>query len=81
MATSGNVPRKGVYLRERYPIASGIIEGSCHLVAEDRAGMRRSLAGALAMPANRSTNLSDDWNEYHTFRIIQQQNRLDPTTT
>ena len=76
--------RYGVYLREGYPIASGIIEGSCRLVVEDRldrTGMRWSLDGALAMRANRTISLSDDWNDYQTFRITREQNRLYPTTT
>ena len=71
-------------LREGYPIASGIIEGSCRLVVEDRldrTGMRWSLDGALAMLANRTTSLSDDWNDYQTFRITREQNRLYSTTT
>lgn len=76
--------RYGDYLREGYPIASGIIEGSCRLVVEDRldrTGMRWSLDGALAMLANRTTSLSDDWNDYQTFRITREQNRLYSTTT
>ena len=76
--------RYGEYLREGYPIASGIIEGSCRLVVEDRldrTGMRWSLDGALAMLANRTTSLSDDWNDYQTFRINREQKRLYPTPT
>ena len=76
--------RYGEYLREGYPIASGIIEGSCRLVVEDRldrTGMRWSLDGALAMLANRTTSLSDDWNDYQTFRITREQNRLYSTKT
>ena len=76
--------RYGDYLREGYPIASGIIEGSCRLVVEDRldrTGMRWSLEGALAMLANRTTSLSDDWNDYQTFRINREQKRLYPTAT
>jgi hypothetical protein len=76
--------RYGDYLREGYPIASGIIEGSCRLVVEDRldrTGMRWSLEGALAMLANRTTSLSDDWNDYQTFRITREQKRLYTTAT
>ena len=43
--------------------------------------MRWSLDGALAMLANRTISLSDDWNDYQTFRITREQNRLYPTTT
>ncbi|MGZ0170598.1 MAG: protein kinase domain-containing protein [Planctomycetales bacterium] len=54
--------RYGDYLREGYPIASGIIEGLCRLVVEDRldrTSMRWSLEGALAMHANPTTRLCD----------------------
>jgi hypothetical protein len=74
----------GDYLREGYPIASGIIEGSCRNVVEDRldrTGMRWSLTGALAMLANRTVSLSDDWNDYETYRITREQQRLYPAAT
>jgi hypothetical protein len=70
------------YLREGYPIASGVIEGACrHVVGDrlDRTGMRWTLAGALAMLATRTTYLSDDWTEYHSARIAREQSRLHPT--
>ena len=82
--------RYGEYLQEGYSIASRPacgrcpIEGSCRLVVEDRldrTGMRWSLDGALAMLANRTTSLSDDWNDDQTFRITREQNRLYSTTT
>ena len=44
--------RYDVYLREGYPIASGVIEGACrHLVKDrmERAGMHWTLEGAQAM--------------------------------
>ena len=80
----------GDYLREGYPIASRPtcgrcpIEGSCRHVVEDRldrTGMRWSLAGALAMLANRTISLSDDWNNYETYRIKREQLRLYHTAT
>lgn len=74
----------GDYLRDGYPIASGIIEGSCRHVVEDRldrTGMRWSLTGALAMLANRTISLSDDWNDYETYRIKREQLRLYHTAT
>jgi hypothetical protein len=33
------------------------------------------------MLANRTTSLSDDWNDYQTFRITREQKRLYPTAT
>jgi len=82
--------RYGEYLREGYSIASRPacgrcpIEGSCRLVVEDRldrTSMRWSLDGVQAMLANRTTRLSDDWNDDQTFRITREQNRLYSTTT
>ena len=52
--------RYGEYLREGYPIASGIIEGSCRLVVEDRldrTGTRWSLDGALGVCPDTSFDL------------------------
>jgi hypothetical protein len=46
--------RYEVYLREGYPIASGVIEGACrHLIKDrmERAGMHWTVAGAQAMLA------------------------------
>ena len=67
------------YLAAGYPIASGVIEGSCRHIVEDRldgTGMRWELAGAVAMLHTRSIALSDDWNEYQAWRIKTEQSRL-----
>ena len=72
-----------LYLREGYPIASGVIEGACrHVVGDrlDRTGMRWSLTGAVAMLATRTTYLSDDWQTYQAFRIQREQSQLYPTS-
>ena len=72
-----------IYLREGYPIASGVIEGACrHVVGDrlDRTGMRWSLTGAVAMLATRTTYLSDDWQTYQAFRIQREQSQLYPTS-
>jgi len=69
-------------LREGYPIASGVIEGACrHVVGDrlDRTGTRWTVDGAIAMLATRTTYLSDDWHDYHQFRIKREQTRLHPT--
>ena len=68
-------------LRQGYPIASGVIEGACrHVVGDrlDRTGTRWSVEGATAMLATRTTYLSDDWHDYHQFRIKREQTRLHP---
>ena len=67
------------YLQAGYPIASGVIEGSCRHIVEDRldgTGMRWELPGAVAMLHTRSITLSDDWNHYQNWRIQAEQNRL-----
>ena len=67
------------YLREGYPIASGVIEGACrHVVGDrlDRTGMRWCEAGALSMLQTRTTYLSDDWQAYQDYRIKREQSTL-----
>ena len=67
------------YLKEGYPIASGVIEGACrHVVGDrlDRTGMRWCEAGALSMLQTRTTYLSDDWQTYQEFRIQLEQEAL-----
>jgi len=67
------------YLAAGYPIASGVIEGSCRHVVEDRldqTGMRWEEPGAVAMLQTRCISLSDDWKEYQVWRINQEQQRL-----
>jgi hypothetical protein len=69
------------YLAKGYPIASGVIEGACrHLVKDrmERAGMHWTEAGAQAMLDLRSTYLNGDWEEYQTYRITRETNRLYP---
>ncbi|MEK7995399.1 MAG: ISKra4 family transposase [Planctomycetota bacterium] len=69
------------YLKAGYPIASGVIEGTCrHLVKDrmERAGMRWSLAGAQAMLDLRSTVLNGDWDAFTQYRIQEQTQRLYP---
>jgi hypothetical protein len=67
------------YLREGYPIATGVIEGACrHLVKDrmERSGMRWTLEGAQAMLNVRSTIASSYWNEFNQFRMAAEQKRL-----
>ena len=67
------------YLAAGYPIASGVIEGSCRHIVEDRldrTGMRWEQPGAIAMLHTRSIAIGDDWTEYQTWRIKQEQHRL-----
>jgi hypothetical protein len=69
------------YLRQGYPIASGVIEGACRHVVKDRlerAGMHWTLEGAQAMLQLRSTSINGDWQAYQTFHIAREKRRLYP---
>lgn len=69
------------YLAAGYPIASGVIEGACRCVVNDRmerSGMRWVLEGAHAMLGLRSISLSGLWEEFMAFRIAQESERLYP---
>jgi hypothetical protein len=59
------------YLRQGYPIATGVIEGACrHLVKDrmERSGMRWRLSSAQAMLNVRAVFLSADWQAFHAWR-------------
>ena len=69
------------YLAAGYPIASGVIEGACRCVVNDRmerSGMRWVLNGAHAMLGLRSISLSGLWEEFMAFRIARESQRLYP---
>jgi hypothetical protein len=69
------------YLAAGYPIASGVIEGACRCVVNDRmerSGMRWVLEGAHAMLGLRSISFSGLWEEFMAFRIAQESQRLYP---
>jgi hypothetical protein len=69
------------YLAAGYPIASGVIEGACRCVVNDRmerSGMRWVFDGAHAMLGLRSISLSGLWDEFMAFRIAQESERLYP---
>jgi hypothetical protein len=69
------------YLRQGYPIASGVIEGACrHLIKDrmERAGMHWTLAGAQAMLDVRSVWIGDQWIAFQQQRIERETKRLYP---
>jgi hypothetical protein len=69
------------YLAKGYPIASGVIEGACrHLVKDrmERAGMHWTRGGAQAMLDVRSIHVNGDWEQYQTFRIKHEMEKLYP---
>lgn len=69
------------YLREGYPIATGVIEGACrHLVKDrmERSGMRWRLDGAQPMLNVRAVWQSSYWGTFQTHRINDEQAQLHP---
>lgn len=72
------------YLREGYPIASGVVEGACrHLVKDrmERAGMHWTIRGAQAMLDVRSIHVSGLWDEYQRCWIAAETKKLYPYRT
>lgn len=69
------------YLREGYPIATGVIEGACRHVVKDRmerSGMRWRLQGAQAMLHVRCVLASSYWDEFQQHRMAAEQKRIHP---
>jgi hypothetical protein len=69
------------YLRQGYPIASGVIEGACrHLIKDrmERAGMHWTVAGAQAMLDLRSIWIGGQWEAFQQQRIERHSERLYP---
>ena len=69
------------YLREGYPIASGVIEGACrHLIKDrmERAGMHWTRSGAQAMLDLRSVWIGGQWETFQEQRIERATRRLYP---
>jgi hypothetical protein len=69
------------YLRQGYPIASGVIEGACRHVVKDRlerTGMSWTRPGAQAMLNLRAIWTCDQWDEFEKYRIERETDRLYP---
>ena len=67
------------YLAMGLPIASGVIEGTCKNLINDRmerSGMRWSPGGAEAIMKLRSLYLTDLWNDFWTFRAQREKQVL-----
>ncbi|MFD7283510.1 ISKra4 family transposase [Streptomyces sp. NPDC059862] len=65
-----------------WPIATGAIEGACrHLIGDrlDITGARWGLAGAEAVLKLRTLNDNGDFDEYWTFHLAREHQRLYPT--
>ena len=71
-----------VYLQKGYPIATGVVEGTCGSLVKDRmeqSGMRWSINGAQAVLAQRAVVKNGDWKDFFTYYIDAERDRLYPT--
>lgn len=67
------------YLKNGWPIASGVIEGACRHFVKDRfecSGMRWTQTGAEALLQLRAVSINGDWDDFHAFRKQCRQLRL-----
>lgn len=67
------------YLKEGFPIATGVIEGACRHLIKDRmdiTGARWGLEGAEALLKLRSLNSSEDLDEYLEFHRAESKSRI-----
>ena len=66
------------YLKARFLIATGVIEGACcHLIKDrmDITGARWIMRGAEAVLTLGSLYISGDWDEYWQFHLQEEHNR------
>ena len=71
--------RYDVCLARGYPIGSGVIEGACRNLINDRlelTGMRWTFHGAESMIRLRSVYLNSDWKDFWSFRRKSERSRL-----
>jgi hypothetical protein len=67
------------YLKQGWPIASGVIEGACRHFVKDRcelSGMRWTQTGVETLFRLRAVAENGDWDDYHHFRKRQRHLRL-----
>jgi hypothetical protein len=79
--TNAQRMRYDEYLREGYPIASGVIEGACRHIIKDRmeqGGMRWTLEGAKAMLNVRSVLASSESDNFSRWRPAEEAKRVHP---
>lgn len=71
--------RYEICLAKGYPIGSGVIEGACRNLINDRlelAGMSWTLQGAESVMRLRAVNINKNWDEFWTYRRRQERLRL-----
>jgi hypothetical protein len=73
--------RYDAYLRQGWPIATGVVEGACKNLVKDRmerSGMRWTPTMAEAMLKLRATYLSGDFDAYWALHVAREHERLHP---
>jgi hypothetical protein len=67
------------YLKNGWPIGTGVVEGTCRHLVKDRmelSGMRWTVTGAQALLALRAVHENDDWDAFHQFRRERRHKQL-----
>ncbi len=70
------------YLKNGYPIATGLVEGTCGSLVKDRmehSGMRWSIAGAQVILVQRAVVKNGDWENFWNYLIDAERERLYPS--
>ena len=73
--------RYNEYLKQGYPIGSGVVEGACRHLVKDRmelTGMRWRVPGAQAILKLRAVSLNGDWEQFQQDRREQNCQKLYP---
>ena len=71
--------RYDVCLERGYPIGSGVIEGACRNLINDRlelTGMRWTVQGAESVIRLRAVYVNKDWKDFWRFRRKSEKDRL-----
>lgn len=71
--------RYDVCLERGYPIGSGVIEGACRNLINDRlelTGMRWTVQGAESVIRLRAVYINKDWKDFWRFRRKSEKDRL-----
>lgn len=69
------------YLEKGYPIATGLVEGTCNSLVKDRmeqSGMRWRCKGATGILKQRAVKLNGDWNTFWEHYMQSQRAELYP---
>jgi hypothetical protein len=71
--------RYEICLKKGYPIGSGVIEGACRNLINDRlelTGMSWTIKGAESVMRLRAVHINKDWDEFWNYRRKSERHRL-----